>query len=238
MFARTLFIAGALVFLANTTPAAEPEFLFLQPIRTVNSSLPPSLQDIESRLPPDHGMHDEDFVTWAHEGTHAIDSQHSRDPVRAFYVLGGRLAKFRHPRLTITEIAAAVPHKLRGKIYSHYLVAQTKWWNDQPLYVVHEWVAYTNGSQVRKELGWVKRGETEAHMAEMGVYVATLVSLTETKDPAYDLGPLVTFIRWNVARGRLIAGDRWNGLPAFVSACEQPYAPAIDLMDLEKGSDL
>lgn len=234
MFARLFIVVVFLSFWAGFAPATEPEFLFLEPLRAVNSALPPSLQDIESRLPPGHGMEDEDLVTWAHEGTHGIDSRHSRDPVRAFYVLRGRVAKFRHPRLTIKEVAAAVPLKLRGRIYKHYMDAQTKWWDEQPLYIVHEWIAYTNGSQVRKELGWAKRGETEAHMAEMGVYVSTLVSLTATKDPAYDLGPLVTFIRWNVARGRLITGDRWIGLPAFVTACEQTYAPAIDLMDLEK----
>lgn len=234
MFARLLLLVGVLAFWGSNVLADEPEFSFLEPLRKVNSALPPSLQDIESRLPPNHGMRDADLVTWAHEGTHGIDSKHSRDPVRAFYVLDGRMAKFRHPRLTITEIAAAVPPKLRGDIYRHYLDTQTKWWNEQPLYIMHEWVAYTNGSQVRKELGWAKRGETEEHMAEMGVYVSTLVSLTATKDPTYDLGPLVAFIRWNVARGRLIAGDRWNGFPAFVTACEQTYAPAIDLMDLEK----
>lgn len=234
MFARLLFISGVLALWATFVSASEPEFSFLEPLRKVNSALPPSLQDIESRLPPGHGMNDADLVTWAHEGTHGIDSRHSRDPVRAFYVLDGKMAKFRHPRLTITDVAAAVPHELRGGIYKHYLGTQTKWWNEQPLYIMHEWIAYINGSQVRKELGWAKRGETEAHMAEMGVYVATLVSLTATKDPTYDLGPLVTFIRWNAARGKSIADDRWNGLPAFVSACEQAYAPAIDLMDLEK----
>lgn len=228
--ALTLLLAGA----CFTLPADEPVFGFLEPVRSVNTALPPSLQDIESRLPLNHGMSDEDFVTWAHEGTHGVESRHSRPPTRAFYVLRGRVARFRQPKISITEVAAAVPEPLRGKIYKHYLGTQTKWWNEDPLYLVHEWNAYTNGSQVRKELGWVKRAETEAHMAEMGVYVSVLVSLTETKDPAYDLGPLVAFVRWNVARGQEIAGDRWNGLPAFVSAAEATYAPALDLMNLNR----
>lgn len=231
MFTRwllTALLAGACL----TLPAEEPVFGYVEPLRSVNKELPPSLQDIESRLPPDHGLHDADFITWAHEGTHGIDSRHSRSPTRAFYVLRGRVARFRHPKLSIANVAAAVPEPLRGKIYKHYLSTQLKWWNEEPLYLVHEWVAYTNGAQVRKELGWAKRAETEAHMAEMGVYVSVLVSLTATEDPTYDLGPLVAFIRWNVARGREIAGDRWNGLPAFVSAVEATYAPAMDLMDL------
>lgn len=238
MFIRRVVMWLALLLFSATScgalPAEEPVFAFLAPVRSVNTALPPSLQDIESRLPPDHGMHDEDFVTWAHEGTHGVDSQHSKPQTRAFYVLRGRMAKFRQPKISIEEIAAHVPSALRGKIFKHYLGTQLKWWNDDPLYLVHEWNAYTNGAQVRKELGWAKRAETEAHMAEMGVYVSALVSLTETRDPTYDLGPLVTFIRWNVARGREIVGSRWNGLPAFVSAAEATYAPALDLMDLVK----
>ncbi len=234
MFVRRLALTLLAAGVCYTLPAEEPVFGFLEPVRSVNTALPKSLQDIESRLPVDHGMHDEDFVTWAHEGTHGVESRHSRPAARAFYVLRGRVARFGQPKISIADIAAAVPGPLRGKIYKHYLGTQLKWWNDDPLYLVHEWNAYTNGAQVRKELGWAKRAETEAHMAEMGVYVSVLVSLTEIRDPAYDLGPLVAFIRWNAARGRLIVGDRWNGLPAFVSAAEATYAPALDLMDLVK----
>ena len=231
---QRLFLAILLGVVGLHVPAAEPEFSFLEPLHPTRPGLPPSLQDIESRLLADHDLRVEDEVTWAHEGTHYIDSRLSRDPVRAFYCLRGRVARFRHPKISIAQIAAAVPKPLRGNIYQQYLVNQRKHWDSQPLYLVHEWLAYTNGSQVRKELGWEKRGETERHMAEMGVYVSVLVSLTETQDPDYNLGPLVTFIRWNVARGKLIVGERWNALPAFVTACEIPYAPAIDLMDLVK----
>lgn len=229
-----LFAALVLSLICLSVPADEPEFSFLEPLHPVRPGLPLSLQDIESRLAADHDLRGEDEITWAHEGTHYIDSRLSRDPVRAFYCLRGRVARVRHPKISITQVAAAVPLKLRGAIYQQYLVNQRRHWDQQPLYIVHEWLAYTNGSQVRKELGWEKRGETERHMAEMGVYVSVLVSLTETHDPDYNLGPLVTFIRWNVARGREIVGERWNGLPAFVTACELPYAPAIDLMDLVK----
>lgn len=231
---RGVLLAVVLILCAHLATANEPEFSFMAPLRTVDPALPPSLQDIESRLLPDHDLRVEDPITWAHEGTHYIDSRHSRDPVRVLYCLRGRFVRFRHPRISILDVATAVPPALRGGIYKHYLVAQTKWWNDQPLYLLHEWNAYTNGSQVRKELGWEKRGETERHMAEMGVYAAVMISVAETKDPEYDLGPLVRWIRWNARRGREIVGERWTGLPAFVTACELSYAPAIDLMDLKE----
>jgi hypothetical protein len=234
-----LLLALLLACACLSLPANEPEFSYLAPTWQENAELPPSLRCIEARLARDHDLRAEDLITWAHEGTHYLDARHSQSPVRAFYCLRGRIARFRNPRVSLTQIARATPVLLRGNIYNTYLAAQDRLraWDDDPLYVVHEWVAYTNGSQVRKELAWEKRGETLAHMAEMGVYVSVLVNLIETQDPAYDLGPLVTFVRWNAARGKEIAGTQWNGLPAFVKAAEQAFAPALDLMDLVKRSE-
>jgi len=234
MFTRLLLLLS-LTFACLSVPANEPEFSFLKPVWEENAQLPPSLRCIEARLERNHDLRVEDQITWAHEGTHYIDARLSRSPVRAFYCLRGRVARFRNPRISITQVARATPPALRGTIFNTYLNNPDKRvWDDDPLYVVHEWNAYTNGSQVRKELGWERRGETLAHMAEMGVYVSVFVSLTELKDPAYDLGPLVAFVRWNALRGKEIAGDQWNGLPAFVAAAQQAYAPALDLMFLEK----
>lgn len=235
MFTR-LLLAWLLAGVCLSVPANEPEFSFLEPAWEENTHLPPSLRCIEARLERNHDLRVEDQITWAHEGTHYIDARLSRSPVRAFYCLRGRVARFRNPRISITQVARATPPALRGKIYNTYLANPDKLrvWDDDPLYIVHEWNAYTNGSQVRKELGWDRRRETLAYMAEMGVYVAVLISLTEMKDPNYDLGPLVTFVRWNALRGKEIAGDQWNGLPAFVAAAEQTYAPALDLMFLQK----
>lgn len=235
MIAR-LLLACALAFACLSVPANEPEFSFLDPMWVEDAQLPPSLRCIEARLERNHDLRVEDQITWAHEGTHYIDARLSRSPVRAFYCLRGRVARFRNPRISITRVARATPPALRGKIYNTYLANPDKLrvWDDDPLYIVHEWNAYTNGSQVRKELGWDRRGETLAYMAEMGVYVSVLISLTELEDPTYDLGPLVAFVRWNAARGKEIAGAQWNGLPAFVAAAEQSFAPALDLMFLQK----
>lgn len=233
---RTLLAALAWLFLSLYIPAAEPEFSFLESSRPHDPRLPPTLADIESRLEANHDLRSEDPITWGHEGTHYIDSRLIRSPVRAFYCLRGRVARLRNPKISITRVAAGVPPTLRGAIYQTYLAnpAKLQVLDEEPLYLLNEWLAYTHGSQIRNEIGWTKRGETLRHMAEMGVYVSVLVDLTERLDPTYDLGPLVTFIRWNVSRGREIAGDQWNGLPAFVSAAEASYAPALDLMDLVK----
>jgi hypothetical protein len=234
MVSRQFILAAVLAASCAAAFGDEPVFSFLGPLRPTNTGLPPSLQDIEARLLPGHDFHSEDFITWAHEGTHAIDLRYNNMPRRAFYVLRGRVVYLLQPNIALDRLAAHIPPKLRGQIFDRYLVRAIPQWNANPLYVLHEWTAYTNGAQVRKELGWVKRAETEAHMAEMGVYVSALVSLTAVEDPKYDLEPLVTFVRWNVARGQEITGNRWNGLPAFVSVAEAKYAPAIDLMDLKK----
>jgi hypothetical protein len=233
---RILLTALVWLGLSLFVPAAEPEFSFLAPLRPPDSRLAPTLADIESRLETNHDLRGEDMITWGHEGTHYIDSRLVRSPVRAFYCLKGRVARFRNPKISITRVAAGVPPKLRGAIFQSYLAnpAKLKVLDDEPLYLLNEWLAYTHGSQIRKEIGWAARGETLQHMAEMGVYVSVLVDLTERLEPTYDLGPLVAFVRWNVARGKEIAGNQWNGLPAFVSAAEAAYAPALDLMDLVK----
>jgi hypothetical protein len=233
---RWLFAVLGWLLLSSRVPAAEPEFSFLAPLRPVDARLPPTLADIESNLEANHDLRNEDPITWGHEGTHYIDSRLVRSPVRAFYCLRGRVVRLRNPKISITRIAAHVPPPLRGAIYRSYLVNQAKLrvLDEEPLYLLNEWLAYTHGSQIRKEIGWDKRGETLRHMAEMGVYVSVLVDLTSQLDPTYDLRPLVTFIRWNASRGKEIAGDQWNGLPAFVSAAAAKYAPVLDLMDLIK----
>lgn len=228
------FIALIFACVSARAAANEPKFFELKPLRAANPTLPPTLRDIESHLLPTHDLRNEDEITWGHEGTHYIDARLSLRPVRTFYCLRNRVVRIKSPKISMAQIAAAVPPPLRGRIYEHYLVTQAKYWDDQPLYIVHEWTAYTHGAQIRKELKWDKRGETEKYMAEMGVYVAVLVELTERLDPDYDLEPLVAFVQWNAARGREIAEDRWIDLPAFKTAAELPYVPAVDLMNLNK----
>jgi hypothetical protein len=57
----------------------------------------------------------------------------------------------REPRLTLAQVAAAVPADMRGGSYSLYLVQQRRHWNGQPLYILDEWVAYLNGTEIAVE---------------------------------------------------------------------------------------
>lgn len=65
--------------------------------------------------------------------------------LNACYILGDRGLTLPEPYLKLSDIARAVPQKLRGMSYDTYLIQQQRYWQDSPLYVFDEWSAYLNG---------------------------------------------------------------------------------------------
>jgi hypothetical protein len=57
-----------------------------------------------------------------------------------------------------------------------------------------EWVAYLRGSQIRKELGWDRRRETNVYCATMADYSQVLCDMAK-QVPNYDSSVLVGFCR-------------------------------------------
>jgi len=182
------------------------------------------LTDIDSRMPDRHIYRDNDRVTWGHETSHGIASRlrMAQDGFRAgngttvkttagldvfkstgrenaFYVLLGRSIRLTEPDVTLADVARAVPRSLRGRIYNLYLVQQQRDWNDTPLYVFDEWVAYTNGADVRYDEGIAGRDEAVDHMVEMMAYGLTLATMTD--DPK-----LEDFARWQALRAVQLFG--------------------------------
>lgn len=93
-------------------------------------------------------------MTNAHETTHFINSQlresHMRNNpkrINAFYVLGGKGVVIEEPNIKLGDVANFVPQKLRSHRYQLYLVDQRQHWEDYPLYVFDEWVAYVNSAK-------------------------------------------------------------------------------------------
>lgn len=171
------------------------------PLRSVRD-LGEVLSDIDSHMPAGHIYRDSDKITWGHETTHGINARlrmkyRERGKINCFYVLKNRSVIISEPNTTLKEVAANVPKPLRGKVYNLYMVQQTRYWNDSPLYVFDEWTAYANGSAVRLDLGITKRGETVAQMLEFSVYAMTLAMVVNSSDMQ-----LKEFLRWHLDRAR------------------------------------
>lgn len=171
----------------------------------------PIVRDIESRLPAKHEYWNECPVTWVHEGTHYINGVLTKDSrkTQGLYLLNGKGVILECPDLTLAEIAAAVPQDQRRTIYQTYLVTQRQWWDDSPLYLLNEWVAYGNGTACRMSLNWTgkKRIDTVRFFLEMETYIQTMMKLAE-KDPEYKgMEDLKIFVDWYGKKIRDLVGE-------------------------------
>jgi len=168
------------------------------------------LSDIRSHI-SDAGYYDDpDLITSAHETTHGINSNvrnnlYNGKPINALYCLDGNAVVLNEPNTRIEIIAKHVPYSLRGSVYKLYLVDQAvSGWGDRPLYILDEWICYTNGSATRKDLGIVGRAETVKYMMEFNIYSLTLLMTVELEERGYDSEELTNFIRWNIERSMSI----------------------------------
>jgi hypothetical protein len=186
----------------------EPKWIEHKPVRNVgDSSMGKVLADIESHMPAGHIYRDNDQVTWAHETTNGINSnvrnQNSGGKkVNGFYCLENRAVVLEEPPTTIRAVAQLVPPSLRGGTYNLYLVSQAGSWNNEPLYLFDEWVAYTNGSEAGLDLDkkglWrgCQRSDTIAYALEFNVYsTCVAMALKGQTDPE-----IKTFLKWNIER--------------------------------------
>lgn len=144
-------------------------------------------------------------MTEAHETTHGIHADLRNRAVgtrvNAFYVLDDRAIYFPEPDVTIADVAARVPKKARGEVFDLYMVKSRKHWNRNPLYILDEMVAYTNGAIVGKEEGDDGWQYECARAQEMTKYAWYLILEIEARQPEYaDLQKLVEFVNWNNTR--------------------------------------
>lgn len=184
----------------------EPKWIKYPPLKNFVIKNGKVLSDIRCHINDNGYYNDSDLVTAGHETTHGINSDirnkyYSGTPVNGFYCLEDKAIVLREPRTHIKVIASEVPKSLRGSVYKLYLVEQAaSGWDDRSLYLLDEWTSYTNGSEVRKDLGMEKRAETVRYMLEFSVYVMTLTKVIAEKEPSYDGKELKDFVRWNVER--------------------------------------
>jgi hypothetical protein len=162
------------------------------------------LTDIARHLPSQYGKkyYSDDRITHAHETTHGINSHLSNHPeeivpgrrghgpIYGFYVGHDQAVILTGPRIKLSEAAAMVPSSLRGARYQLYCIDQQKYFEDYPLYLFDEWVAYINGATAGVELTEKKQLEMPRNDAlvaplEFSIYALALTAAIQKHDPDY-----------------------------------------------------
>jgi hypothetical protein len=224
-FTAISLIIGFIAAAPNYT-RLEPEWARYPAVKAVDRSLGVVLGDIESHLPSGHPYKESDRVTWAHEGSHGINSyirNEYQGKVNALYCLHDRTVVLLEPNTTIAAVAKKVPMSLRGNIYNLYLIKSQSTWNDRPLYLVDEFVAYTNGSLVGLDLvknnKWKdgQRNDTIQYMLECSVYCLVLSSVLQD-----DASNFKIFMRWQMRRTMQIYQES-KRYPEFSSPAHEQY---------------
>ena len=188
------------------------------------------LADIESHLPSSYGStyRDNDRITWGHETTHGINS-HLRNyfnktgkKANGFYLLNDRAAIVEEPNMSKAKVAQYVPSVLRGSRYSLY-VAGSSSWNDRPLYLFDEWVAYDNGAavgvdMVQKNLWTAGWRDGVAGSVEFSAYAIATAMAVKQNLPSYwqNNKQFREFLAWELRRsmdlfrkGRVMSKFKW-----------------------------
>ena len=156
------------------------------------------LTDIARHLPSQYGDHyySNDRITHAHETTHGINSHlsnHLRNNFElgyGFYVGNDQAIVLSEPRVKLSQVAAAIPESLRGSRYQLYCIDQQKYFEDHPLYLFDEWVAYTNGASAGVELTEKKqldmpRNDALVGPMEFSIYALGVAAAIQKHDPDY-----------------------------------------------------
>lgn len=175
--------------------------------KVVNQRFGSVLSDIESHMKPGHHFaFPSMLMTWAHETTHGINGEirthyYSNKPVKAgFYCLDDKCVLIEEPKTKMSRFASKIPSALRGPSYDLYLRQQLRYHENSPLYVLDEWVAYTNGTMCGQELkvdNWYYELLQANNFIVYSLYMAKQV---EEDCADYDSTQLKMFIKWNIER--------------------------------------
>lgn len=132
----------------------------------------PTLLDVERFLKHPNYFEDNDPITSTHEQIHGVCSllrqKYRGDTILYIPHIGSFSITIR--TTTIAKIAPIIPTNLRGSSYNLYLIQQQRDWNNQPGYLLEEWVCYYAGALTRAELRITQRRETVKQMLDFMVY--------------------------------------------------------------------
>lgn len=137
--------------------------------------------------------------TIIHEKAHGINSlitnkyRSSRKnyTLGGFYLLNNKEVCLSQPKTTMSRVANRIPLIARGKSYNLYLTNYDRAWENEPLFVVEEWVAYSNEIEACQGTDFLEpHSILLAH--EFSIYA---IPLLENADQDF-----VEFYKWNVER--------------------------------------
>lgn len=195
-------------FAGDLVSAVEPSWLRVAERQRFDDRHGSVVGDVERHLWPGHPYRSKELANWAHEGTHGVNSllRNSRPGANGVYALEGRGVVLGEPRLPLALVARLVEPEFRGYAYRFYLTGSAAQpWPQQPLYILDEWFACTNGTAAAVELaprGY--RGDdglTVANMLELGGAAVALVWAVQENDPEYaQLDELQSLVAWNLVR--------------------------------------
>jgi len=220
---------------------SEIPWIKIPPVREVD--IGGVLGDIEAHMPANHIYRDKDKVTWAHETTHGLNSrirnEHGKSGDNGFYALHSYGIIIKEPPFTITQLARRIPSEWRAPAtYNLYLVQSRRYWDNQPLYMLDEWIAYTNGTLTGMDYNLESRTIYSFQLAlEFTKYVEVLVSFAqEVASPYcsitpedYDTSTLQHFYDWHIIRLRYIYESATKD--GWLTSKHQKYADLLHMKD-------
>ncbi|MEK6872613.1 MAG: hypothetical protein AABW90_01210 [Nanoarchaeota archaeon] len=151
-------------------PSEQIEFKYLRPTRKSNTGIK-TLDDIMSHESPGDSNPYPELTTRAHETTHGINS-YIRNKIAGdgnkyggFYIGDGKYIILKEPNILMRDINSYLPSDFKIGKYDLYIrqniekVSGANFANhwDEPLYILNEATAYTNGAEVGIEMAKTRR---------------------------------------------------------------------------------
>jgi hypothetical protein len=165
--------------------------------------------------------------TNVHETAHGIHNELRNEyktllkrPVNVFYCLNGKAIVLPEPNIKIRHISKYIPKILRSSRYQLYLVDQTQYWDDVPLYILDEWNCYVLGGEcaiddLKKKVELEKTNAVSGCL-EFSIYAVALAMAVKENDTIYwkSNDQFKGFIKYNLIRAERVFGAG-SGVPEF-----------------------
>lgn len=128
--------------------------------------------------------------TNAHETTHMINSEYSNFRKRAFYMFPDKIFYLEEFNFKKSDIVKNIPKSIiiKNLNYNTYIIGARDW-NDNPSYILNEWVAYINGCSIHVELCLLNKEDKglineSSGALEFAIYSLALYLTAMEKDPS------------------------------------------------------